>query len=188
MSMFKLHHRPAHQRKSDVADISQPRTGFRNFKPLISRIKPFVSDTVAGVSYSFAVGMANEMLVAGLTFRQSLLSRLISIPANLLVSGPYGAFRNWIYKITETDADSSQVKKFFVDLGTFLVGQIPVPIIILTIAGASVRQTIVACATYVIISPFIGRTLGMWYDFVATKIFGLEPAGGKPREEAKSPE
>ena len=80
------------------------------FMKLRSRIqklgKPFVSDTLAGLSFSMTVCIPIEAGLAGMTLEQSLHARLASLPFNLLLSGPYGMFRNWTYKITKTTPES----------------------------------------------------------------------------------
>jgi hypothetical protein len=161
-----------------------PKSRFSKFKPLLSRIRsPVVSDTISGITFSIAVGAANELIIAGMTVEQSAKSRLMSIPINAIASRPYGWYRDWIYKITKTSSESTQVKKFFVDLSVFITGQITLYACILTASGANLKQTITACTTMAILSPFLGRPMGAWYDFVRTKVFHLPPAGSKELEK-----
>lgn len=161
-----------------------PKSRFSRFRPLLDKIrKPIVSDTISGITFPLAVGAANELLIAGMTPEQSLNSRLMSIPLNAITSRPYGWYRDWIYKITKTAPESSQVKKFFVDLGVFITGQITLYACILTASGANLKQVAVACTSLAIASPFIGRPMGAWYDLVRTKVFHLPPAGSKELEK-----
>jgi len=165
-------------------DWEQTRNDFRKIRPLVAKMRrPTVSDTVAGITFSIGVGMANELLIAGMTFEQSLKSRLMSIPLNAVLSRPYGMYRDWVYKITDTKADSSQLKKFFIDLGTFITGQITLYAGILAVSGASLKQIAVACASMTVLSPFLGRPMGVWYDLIRTRLFHLPPAGSTETEK-----
>ena len=52
-----------------------------------------LADTFALISFGLVIGMLVEILVAGLTIEQSLQSRLMSIPVNMLIARPYGIYR-----------------------------------------------------------------------------------------------
>jgi len=165
-------------------DWEQTKNDFRKIRPLVAKMrKPAVSDTVAGITFSIGVGMANELLIAGMTFEQSLKSRLMSIPLNAIFSRPYGMYRDWVYKVTKTRQDSGQLRKFFVDLGTFITGQITLYAGILAASGASLKQILVACASMAVLSPFLGRPMGAWYDLIRTRVFHLQPAGSTETEK-----
>lgn len=49
--------------------------------------------------YCFIAGMAIEILVSGMSFQQSLSSRLLSIPVNILIAWPYGRYRDLFIRI-----------------------------------------------------------------------------------------
>lgn len=166
------------------ADWEQTKNDFRKIRPLAARMRsPAVSDTVAGITFSIGVGMANELLIAGMTPEQSVKSRLMSIPLNAIFSRPYGMYRDWVYRITKTRAESSQLKKFFIDLGTFITGQITLYAGILAVSGANLKQIAVACASMAVLSPFLGRPMGAWYDLIRTRVFHLQPAGSTETEK-----
>lgn len=57
------------------------------------------ADTFALVVYCFIAGMAIEILVSGMSFQQSLSSRLLSIPVNILIAWPYGRYRDLFIRI-----------------------------------------------------------------------------------------
>lgn len=59
-----------------------------------SRLRSAAADTFALVVYCFVIGMAIEILISGMTFQQSLSSRLVSIPVNILIAWPYGVYRD----------------------------------------------------------------------------------------------
>jgi len=166
------------------ADWEQTKNDFRKIRPLVEKMRgSAVSDTLAGITFSIGVGMANELLIAGMTPEQSIKSRLMSIPLNAIFSRPYGMYRDWVYKVTKTGQDSGQLRKFFVDLGTFITGQITLYAGILTASGASFKQIAVACASMAVLSPFLGRPMGAWYDLIRTRVFHLQPAGSTETEK-----
>ena len=55
-----------------------------------------LADTFALITFGLVVGMAVEILVAGLTIDQSLQSRLLSVPVNMIIARPYGVYRDWM--------------------------------------------------------------------------------------------
>ena len=59
----------------------------------VSSWRSAAADTFALVVYCFIVGMAIEILISGMSFSQSLSSRLVSIPVNILIAWPYGRYR-----------------------------------------------------------------------------------------------
>lgn len=54
-----------------------------------SRARSAAADIFALVVYSFIVGMLIEVFISGMSFNQSLSSRLLSIPVNILIAWPY---------------------------------------------------------------------------------------------------
>ena len=48
-----------------------------------SRLRSAAADTFALVVYCFVIGMIIEIVISGMTFQQSLSSRLVSIPVSI---------------------------------------------------------------------------------------------------------
>lgn len=65
--------------------------------------KTLIADTIAMIVFPFVTSMFLEIVVSGLTFSQSLTSRLLSIPLNLVTGRPYGMFRDWFFRVTKGD-------------------------------------------------------------------------------------
>ena len=63
-----------------------------------SRARSAAADIFALVVYSFIVGMLIEVFISGMSFNQSLSSRLLSIPVNILIAWPYGVYRDWFIR------------------------------------------------------------------------------------------
>lgn len=55
-----------------------------------SRLRHAVADTFAMVVYCTVVNMMIEIFLSGMSFEQSLSSRLVAIPVNIIIAVPYG--------------------------------------------------------------------------------------------------
>ena len=54
-----------------------------------SRLRHAAADTFAMVVYCSVVNMMIEIFLSGMTFEQSLSSRLVAIPVNIIIAWPY---------------------------------------------------------------------------------------------------
>ncbi len=136
-----------------------------NSQPTVNRpIRKFLVDTSAMISYSIAVGMANEMLIAGMSLEQSLKSRAMSIIPNMLTGGIYGKYRDWVLKKFKTTQQSHWLKKAVADITAFASFQGPLYATILTLAGADSDQIMTAVGSITLISPLLGRPYGLYLD------------------------
>jgi hypothetical protein len=59
-----------------------------------SRLRHAVADTFAMVVYCSVVNMLIEIFLSGMSFEQSLSSRLVAIPVNIIIAWPYGLYRD----------------------------------------------------------------------------------------------
>lgn len=64
-----------------------------------SRLRHAVADTFAMVVYCSVVNMLIEIFLSGMSFEQSLSSRLVAIPVNILIAWPYGVYRDLIMRV-----------------------------------------------------------------------------------------
>ncbi len=103
-----------------------------------------LADTFALISFGLVVGLLVEILVAGLTIEQSLQSRLMSIPVNMLVARPYGIYRDWIMSYSHS-FKSRKVGDTVLDIVAFVSFQIPVYVVLVAATGATMEQIITAC-------------------------------------------
>ncbi len=107
MAAMQIPRPHSHFKEKMRADWELTKTDFRKMKPLVERVRnrvksrPFISDTTAGFTFSMLICMPIEMNISGMTFEQSLQSRLTSIPFAICLSGAYGMFREWLYRITK---------------------------------------------------------------------------------------
>lgn len=140
----------------------------------MSRTGPFcvrnaAADTFAMVVFSFVAGMAIEIFVSGMTFEQSLASRMLSIPVNIAIAWPYGVFRDYMLRQGSRLSSSSWMKNL-ADLLAYVLFQSPVYAAILWTVGADMDQIITAVTSNAAVSCVMGVIYGYFLD-VCRKMF-----------------
>lgn len=140
----------------------------------MSRTGPFcvrnaAADTFAMVVFSFVAGMAIEIFVSGMTFEQSLASRMLSIPVNIVIAWPYGVFRDYMLRQGARLSPSSWMKNL-ADLLAYVLFQSPVYAAILWTVGADMDQIITAVTSNAAVSCVMGVIYGYFLD-VCRKMF-----------------
>ncbi len=116
------------------------------------------------VVFCFVSGMVIEIFVSGMSFEQSLQSRLLSIPVNIAIAWPYGIFRDFVLRQGTRFSDSSVMRNIS-DLLAYVLFQSPVYAAILLAVGASTDQIITAVATNAAISCGMGVLYGYFLDY-----------------------
>ncbi len=120
-----------------------------------------LADTFALISFGLVVGMLVEILVAGLTIEQSLQSRLLSIPVNMLVARPYGIYRDWVMSYSRLFG-STRVGETVLDIVAFVSFQIPVYVALVAATGATIEQIIAACLGQIGALVLMARPYGVY--------------------------
>ena len=121
------------------------------------------ADTLALVTFAFAVGMFAEVVVSGLSVAQSLQSRLMAIPLNAAVARLYGMYRDWLF--TKTGArKGGRLKRFFVDVVALWSFMMPQYAAVLFFVGAEPAQILSACLTISAVMTVIGRPYGIYLE------------------------
>ncbi|MCX4025260.1 L-alanine exporter AlaE [Endozoicomonas sp. SM1973] len=126
--------------------------------------KRSLADTFAFISFAFVTGLFFEIVVTGLSVEQSLQSRLVNIPVNLLIATPYGLFRDWIFKLFNA-VDASQIKRSVVDTLAFILFHPTVYGFTLVLIGANPEQIVTACSVLIVASVFMARPYGIYLQF-----------------------
>ncbi|KII77042.1 L-alanine exporter AlaE [Vibrio renipiscarius] len=121
------------------------------------------ADTFAMVVFCFISGMFIEIFISGMTFEQSLASRLLSIPVNIAIAWPYGVFRDVILRQGARVSSSKRMKNLS-DLVAYVLFQSPVYAGILFAVGASSEQIITAVASNALVSCGMGILYGYFLD------------------------
>jgi hypothetical protein len=109
------------------------------------------ADTFALVVYCFIAGMAIEILVSGMSFQQSLSSRLLSIPVNILIAR---RFQRQPFLLRN-----------LADLLAYVSFQSPVYAAILWSVGADGQQIITAVTSNAVVSMAMGVVYGYFLEY-----------------------
>ncbi|SUG46252.1 Putative inner membrane protein [Salmonella enterica subsp. arizonae] len=104
-----------------------------------SRLRHAVADTFAMVVYCSVVNMLIEIFLSGMSVEQSLSSRLVAIPVNILIAWPYGVYRDLIMRVARKASPAGWAKNL-ADVLAYVTFQSPVYIIILLTVGADWHQ------------------------------------------------
>ncbi len=129
-----------------------------------TNLRSAAADTFAMVVYCFIVGMIIEVFVSGMTFHQSLESRLLSIPVNILIAWPYGVYRDAFIR-TASRISTNFLAKNLGDLLAYVSFQSPVYAAILWAVGADWGQITTAVMSNAIISMVMGVAYGYFLEY-----------------------
>lgn len=141
--------------------------------PFASRWRSAAADTFALVVYCFIAGMAIEMLISGMSFQQSLASRLLSIPVNILIAWPYGRYRDLFVRAAHRCPHGQLLLRNLADLLAYVSFQSPVYAAILWSVGADGAQIMAAVASNAIISMIMGVIYGYFLEY-CRRLFRVE--------------
>lgn len=123
--------------------------------------KEAFADTFALITFGLVVGMSVELFIAGLTIEQSLHSRLLSIPVNMIIARPYGIYRDWLM-VLRFPGSGSLIGQTLMDIVAFLTFQMPVYAFLVGTSGASFDAVITACMGQLGAMMIMGRPYGIW--------------------------
>lgn len=130
-----------------------------------SRLRSAAADTFALVVYCFIIGMAIEIVISGMTFQQSLSSRLVSIPVNILIAWPYGVYRYAFIRFARRYAGERVWARNMADLLAYVSFQSPVYAIILWAVGADLEQITTAVTSNAVVSMAMGVAYGYFLEY-----------------------
>ncbi|MGY0215786.1 L-alanine exporter AlaE [Endozoicomonadaceae bacterium StTr2] len=120
-----------------------------------------LADIFSLISFGFIIGMAVELFVAGLSIDQSLQSRLMSIPVNMVIARPYGIYRDWLLAWGGA-AQGGFLRSTVLDILAFISFQMPVYAMLVAGTGASREQIVTACVGQIGALVLMARPYGMW--------------------------
>ncbi|PEH53715.1 L-alanine exporter AlaE [Yersinia kristensenii] len=130
-----------------------------------SRLRSAAADTFALVVYCFVIGMIIEIVISGMTFQQSLSSRLVSIPVNILIAWPYGVYRDAFIRFARCHAGEHFWAKSLADLLAYVSFQSPVYAMILWSVGADLEQITTAVTSNALVSMAMGVAYGYFLEY-----------------------
>ena len=128
------------------------------------RLRHAVADTFAMVVYCTVVNMMIEIFLSGMSFEQSLSSRLVAIPVNIIIAVPYGLYRDWIIRKSLTIRKSGWMKSS-ADVFSYVTFQSPVYVTILWFVGADWHQISAAVSSNILVSVMMGALYGYFLDY-----------------------
>ncbi|ODA36185.1 hypothetical protein A8L45_00855 [Veronia pacifica] len=128
-----------------------------------ARLRAALVDTFAMVIFCFITGMCIEVFISGLTVEQSIQSRFISIPINVLIAWPYGFFRDKMIAIA-TSMSSKQRAKTAADFIAYVAFQSPIYMVILFVVGAEIDQIFTAVGANALVSGALGVVYGIFLE------------------------
>lgn len=129
-----------------------------------SRLRHAVADTFAMVVYCTVVNMMIEIFLSGITFQQSLSSRLVAIPVNIIIAVPYGIYRDFAMRQARRISPSGWMKNI-ADVVAYVTFQSPVYVAILLVVGADWHQIVAAVSSNIVVSMMMGVVYGYFLDY-----------------------
>ncbi|MBS3079687.1 L-alanine exporter AlaE [Candidatus Pacearchaeota archaeon] len=157
-----------------LEQIAQSAEPAQNKQGCLYSLYKYAIDTFAMVSFSTPIGMANEILVAGMSVNDSIKVRIMSAIGCFVTARPYGKFRNFVFRKCGVDDTTGFVKKTTVDTLASAIFQTPLYTGILIASGADTRQTIVGATSMMLVAGLTGRPYGAYRDF-CMKRCGIKP-------------
>lgn len=130
-----------------------------------SRLRSAAADTFALVVYCFIIGMIIEIVISGMTFQQSLSSRLVSIPVNILIAWPYGVYRDAFIRFAYRHVGEHVWARNLADLLAYVSFQSPVYALILWSVGADLEQITTAVTSNALVSMAMGVAYGYFLEY-----------------------
>lgn len=129
-----------------------------------SRLRHAVADTFAMVVYCSVVNMLIEIFLSGMSFEQSLSSRLVAVPVNILIAWPYGFYRDAIMRVARRMSPTGWMKNL-ADVLAYITFQSPVYVVILLAVGADWHQIAAAVSSNIVVSMLMGAAYGYFLDY-----------------------
>ena len=129
-----------------------------------SRLRHAVADTFAMVVYCSVVNMLIEIFLSGMSFEQSLSSRLVAIPVKIIIAWPYGLYRDAVMRFACRISPAGWVKNL-ADVLAYVTFQSPVYVAILLTVGADWHQIAAAVSSNIVISMLMGAVYGYFLDY-----------------------
>ncbi len=154
----------------DCPDIKPP-TDTLDTENQISAKRIVVVDTFSNVTYSLGLGATIDYR-AGLNLLGIIASRSFGTGANILFSGPYGWWRETVYRATGTTEESFWLKRAIPDFIAFNTFQTPIYGAVVALSSlvsdgyVDLDKAISGTRELATISPIIAPTLGLYMDCI----------------------
>lgn len=127
--------------------------------------RTWLADTLALMSFTITTGMFIEIAIVGMTFQQSLYSRLLCQPVNIVTGRLYGIYRDKIIK-TVSGKKVSKITEMLGDIIAYITFQLPLYIVILLSIGMDLPSIAKAAMTQTLALLVLGAPYGYWLTLV----------------------
>ncbi|WP_428819933.1 L-alanine exporter AlaE [Microbulbifer sp. MCCC 1A16149] len=134
-----------------------------------TRREEWLLDVFAMNSFSWAIAIPIELLLAGMSWREHIKVRLLAVLFNTVIARPFSVYRNWV--VTRFGRGGG-LHNYAVDTFVFLSFQLPLYTLNMMLGGASMPEIVTACLTFVLIAGALGRPYGMYLDCLRRLWFG----------------
>ena len=132
----------------------------------------WLADTLALMSFTIVTGMFIEVAIVGMTLQQSVMSRVLCQPVNILTGRMYGIYRDKIIaKIARNKP--SKVIQVVGDIIAYITFQLPLYIIILLSIGMDVPSIVKAAMTQTLALLVLGAPYGYWLTTVRKHLHAI---------------
>ena len=128
-----------------------------------TRWSEWLLDVFAMNSFSWAIAIPIELVLAGMSWSEHLKVRLLAVVFNTVIARPFSIYRSWI---VARFGRGSVLHNYGVDTFVFLSFQLPLYTANMLVGGASGTEIVTACLTFALIAGVLGRPYGMYLDFL----------------------
>jgi len=121
----------------------------------------WLADTIALISFTIVTGMFIEIAIVGMTVQQSIQSRILCQPINILTGRLYGVYRDKVIVQTgkKLPAKGAQV---IGDILAYITFQLPLYIAILLVIGVDLPNILKAVFSQTAALLVLGAPYGYW--------------------------
>ncbi|WP_288131702.1 L-alanine exporter AlaE [Microbulbifer sp.] len=150
MVLEEDHSAPAERVSGDSASASRT-----------SRRGEWLLDVFAMNSFSWAIAIPIEVVLAGMSWREHLKVRLLAVLFNTVIARPFSLYRNWV---VGRCGQGGVLHNYAVDTFVFLSFQLPLYASNMVLGGASSMEILTASGTFVLLAGAMGRPYGFYLD------------------------
>jgi hypothetical protein len=131
----------------------------------------FAIEAFAMNTFSLAVAIPNELLIARMDIGTHIKTRLLAAIMNTLVGRIYGLWRDRVMIVV---ADKSSFhRRYFADTAAFAIFQLPLYWFNMAVGGrASFREMLAASIVVTLLAGLLGRPYGVYLEFLRRQ-FGI---------------
>jgi hypothetical protein len=131
--------------------------------PALCRRRELLLDIFAMNSFSWAIAIPIELLLAGLSLQEHLQVRMLAVVFNTLIARPFGLYRLWMYRRLP---GRGRLHAYLVDTFVFLSFQLPLYTGNMLLGGASWMEIATASLTFMLLAGAMGRPYGVYLDWL----------------------